>query len=786
MAEGLRLHVSGVVQGVGFRPFVYGLAARYALTGWVCNTGGGVDLELNGDPSCLQQFRRALQTEAPPLAQIEAVDARACVANGYERFEIRPSLPARRPEAVQPVSPDVSLCDDCRRELLDPSDRRYRYPFINCTNCGPRYTIITAMPYDRPATTMAHFPLCAQCAAEYADPLDRRFHAQPVACPLCGPNIWLEQDDGAGRLQPVAYREEALQAARRLLAQGSILALKGLGGFHLACDATDNQAVHELRRRKQRPHKPLALMMPDLAAVAHHCLLDPAAEALLLSGERPIVLLPARRDSPLTAACAPGQQTLGVMLPYTPLHLLLLERASGFPDALIMTSGNRCAEPIVFDDEQARALLAPLADALLLHDRPIHAPCDDSVVSLISDGSQSSLYPLRRARGYAPQPIHLPRAVPDLLAVGAEQKNTFCLARGRHAFLSPHVGDLQNMETLQAFERGVARLQALFGIQPRLLAHDLHPDYLSTRYALARAAREGLPALAVQHHHAHLAALMAEHGLGGENPVLGVIFDGAGYGSDGAIWGGEFLVADYAGFRRPYHLASAPLPGGDLAVRQPWRHALSWLAQAGLPWDEDLPPLQHGRAQSVRGIDALPVLQQQLARSVNCPQTTSMGRLFDAVAALAGVRQQVTYEGQAAIELEALVDPTCRESYEFALQGSNVDPAPLLQALVADLRHGLALPILAARFHNGVARMVLDICCRLRAATGLDEVALAGGVWQNRTLLQKTRSLLAAGGFTVYVHRRVPANDGGLALGQAMIAAHSLQMESANVPRRTR
>lgn len=771
--EGLRLHVSGVVQGVGFRPFVYGLAGRYGLTGWVCNTSAGVDLELNGEQQHLRLFHRALLEEAPPLSRIDAVQAEPCTPNGYDQFEIRRSLAA--PGAFQPVSPDVSICDDCLRELLDPADRRYRYPFINCTNCGPRFTIIKDLPYDRPLTTMADFALCTDCAAEYENPLDRRFHAQPVACPVCGPHIWLEEP-GDSPSQPRLQREEALQAARDLLSRGGILALKGLGGFHLACAAADDGAVRELRRRKQRPFKPFALMMPDLQAVARHCLLGNEEERHLLSRERPIVLLQARHDSPLSAACAPGQRTLGVMLPYTPLHVLLLQRAPHFPDALIMTSGNHSEEPIVMDNAQARARLAPLADALLLHDRPIYARCDDSVVRLVAgDGaSEKTLYPLRRARGYAPQPVHLWRELPPILAVGAELKNTFCLTRERYAFLSPHVGDLQNLETLHAFEEGVTRLQSLFRVELQALAYDLHPDYLSTRYALERAAGEGLPAVGVQHHHAHVASLMAEHGLGGERPVLGAVFDGTGFGEDGAIWGGEFLVAGYAGFQRPYHLAPAPLPGGDLAVRQPWRYALALLAQAGLSWDEALPPVQHGRAQTIQGVDPLPVLQQQLQRGLNCPLTSSMGRLFDAVASITGVRQQIHYEGQAAIELEALVDPSCDDAYDFDLRGAEIDPAPLLQALVADLRCQTPVPLLAARFHNGVARMVLDVCRLLRAETGLREVALSGGVWQNVTLLEKCWRLLAQDGFTVYTHHQVPANDGGLALGQALVAAHQM------------
>ncbi len=775
MKEGLHLHVSGVVQGVGFRPFVFGLAARYGLSGWVCNTGDGVEMDLSGERLGLQQFCTALQQEAPPLARIEGLTKHRCAPKGYERFEIRPSQTVFN-GGTPAVPADVALCPDCRRELFDPADRRYRYPFINCTHCGPRYTVISSMPYDRPATTMAGFALCPACAAEYHDATDRRFHAQPVACPACGPQLWLEQSGAVA-----ARREEALQEARDLLAQGAIVALKGLGGFQLACDASHAAAVARLRQLKQRPQQALALMMPDLEAVRRHCRPSADDEALLLSRERPIVLLPARDESRLLATCAPGQKRLGVMLPSTPLHELLLERAAAFPEALVMTSGNRSGEPIIIDNDEARDTLGAVADALLLHDRPIAARCDDSVALAAQDGATQTapaLYPLRRARGYAPLAVALPLAAPVLLAAGAELKNTFCLARGRQAFMSPHVGDLQNLSTLQAFEQAVAHMEKLFAARPALLAHDLHPDYLSTRYALARAERDDLPAVGVQHHHAHIAAVMAEHGLPADRLVLGLAFDGAGYGADGTVWGGECMVASYHSFERLFHLKPAPLPGGDLAVRQPWRMALSWLAQVGLPWRDDLAPVRHARAHAVQGIDPLPVLRQQLASGLNSPTTSSMGRLFDAVAALLGVQQVIGYEGQAAIELEALVDESCDEAYAFCVDGSLLCPGPALQAILHDLSCGAPRPLIAARFHNGVARLAVDVCRRMRRETGLNSVALSGGVWQNKTLLQKAWSMLLAEHFDVYCHRRVPANDGGLALGQAVVAAAQFSGES--------
>ncbi len=759
-AVGLRIHITGVVQGVGFRPFVYGLAQRYGLTGWVCNTSSGVDIEADGSAQALSDFATALRAELPPLACIDSFDAAPCPADSYTAFDIRASR--AEPGAFQPISPDVAVCADCLRELFDPADRRYRYPFINCTNCGPRFTIIRDIPYDRPLTTMASFPLCPDCAAEYGDPLDRRFHAQPVACPVCGPRLWLERP---GDDEEVAAGDDAVAATRTLLRAGAIVAVKGLGGFHLACDATDAAAVDALRRRKLRVGKPFAVMLPDLAAARRHCALSAAEEALLTSPARPIVVARRRPDSTIAAATAPGQTTIGIMLPYTPLHHLLLERAPDFPEALVMTSGNLSEEPIAFTNAAARERLGRLADAFLLHNRDIYTRCDDSVMRVLPGGD--AVVPLRRSRGYAPYPVRLPRPGPALLATGAELKNTFCLTRGDYAFLSHHIGDLENYETLVAFEEGVAHMERLFRVRPEALAYDLHPDYLATRYALERAGREGLPAVGVQHHHAHIAAGMAEHGLPLDARVIGVAFDGTGYGDDGAIWGGEFLLASYGDYERAAHLRYVPLPGGDRAVREPWRVALAWLTTTGLPWDDDLPSVAHARALRP---DAPAALAQQIARGINSPPTSSMGRLFDAAAALAGLRQTVTYEAQAAIEFEAAVDNDETAAYPFDYANGIIDPAPLWAALLADRRARLPLSRLAARFHNGVAHMTRDVCRHLRADHGLDGVVLSGGVWQNMTLLRATLALLAADGFTVYSHRLVPSNDGGLALGQAAVA----------------
>ena len=766
--QGLRIHVSGVVQGVGFRPFVYGLAQRYGLNGWVRNSSSGVDIEVDGPDADLARFSAALAAELPALARIDHLESAAQPSNGFTRFDILESRPEEG--AFQPISPDVTICPDCLSELFDPADRRYRYPFINCTNCGPRYTIIRDIPYDRPLTTMAGFTLCGACAAEYGDPLDRRFHAQPVACPECGPRLWLEK--AGPRPDPASWDEDALQATRALLRDGRIVAIKGLGGFHLACDATNPAAVRELRRRKLRVDKPFAVMMLDMATVQRHCHVDEAEAELLQSGARPIVVLTRRHDSSIAREVAPEQSNVGVMLPYTPLHYLLMEQADGFSDALVMTSGNLSEEPIAYTNDEARERLAVLADALLLHDRDIHTRCDDSVMRVTTDGNgRAQTMPLRRSRGYAPFPVRLPWPARPILAAGGELKNTFCLVRDDYAFLSQHIGDMENYETLRSFEEGVAHMERLFRVRPEALACDLHPDYMASRYARERSERESLPLIEVQHHHAHVAAGMAEHGLNGHTPVIGVAFDGTGYGDDGAIWGGEFLIADYTGYERVAHLRYAPLAGGDRAVREPWRMALAHLSAAGVPWDEDLEPVLYGRHL---GDNRLGILHHQIARGLNSPPTSSMGRLFDAAAALAGVRQVVNYEAQAAIEFEALA--LAREAGYYPLYYAKgiIEPAPAWAALLADRRAGVDIGRMGARFHNGVARLVRDVCRDLRHERGLNDVVLSGGVWQNVTLLRKTIALLEEVHFNVLTHRLVPPNDGGLALGQAAIAAARL------------
>ena len=759
--SGVRIHIQGVVQGVGFRPFVFSLAEVSSLTGWVRNTSAGVEIEVDGLPNALDTFVASLRTDAPPLARIDFIEVETCEPGLHQDFTILPSKSLA--DASQPISPDVSLCADCRRELYDPTDRRFRYPFINCTNCGPRFTIIQDIPYDRPKTTMAPFEMCMECAAEYHDPRDRRFHAQPVACPDCGPQIWLE-DNGVRR----AAREDALQAARQLIREGKILAVKGLGGFHLACDATNDEAVNELRRRKLRVNKPFAVMVYDVDTAGDHCELGETERELLLSRERPVVIADRKSGSTISDAVAPGQNTIGLMLPYTPLHELLLEQAEDFPEALVMTSGNLSEEPIATDNEEARTRLTALADAFLMNDRDIHTRCDDSVVRAFDGGA----YLLRRSRGYAPFPLNLAWASPSILATGPELKNTFCLTKGAYAFLSHHVGDMENFETLQSFEDGIAHYERLFRVTPEVIAYDLHPDYLATRYAIERAERDDLPAIGIQHHHAHIAACMAEHNLPVDENVIGVAFDGTGYGEDGAIWGGEVLIAAYGHYERFAHLDYVRMPGGDAAVGKPWRLALAWLHKAGLPWSDDLSPVKAASKEEQR------VVERQLEIGLNSPQTSSMGRLFDAVSALIGLRQEVNYEAQAAIELESHADLEETGAFQFGVREGLLDPAPVIRSIVSDLSDGVSVQVIAARFHNGVAQAVLEVCTSAREKHGLDRVVLSGGVWQNMFLMRRTVDLLRGDHFEILIHSKVPANDGGLALGQAAIAAHKIVMNS--------
>ncbi len=747
----VRVRVRGTVQGVGFRPYVYRLAGELGLAGFVFNDAHGVVAEVEGVDIAVEAFVARLGPEAPPLAVVEAVASEARPACGEHRFTIRESPLGETPDA--PVTPDTAVCADCLRELRDPADRRFRYPFINCTNCGPRFTIVRGVPYDRPLTTMADFAMCPACRAEYEDPGDRRFHAQPNACPVCGPSLTLVGEAPAG------IGDAALAGAVAALRRGQILAVKGIGGYHLACRADDERAVATLRARKHREEKPFALMAPSPAAAETLVCLEAPERELLGSLARPIVLAPRRRDAPVAPSVAPGAPELGVMLPYSPLHHLLM---ADIGKPLVMTSGNVSDEPIAFHDADALDRLRGIADLLLVHDRPIHIRTDDSVVRALPRPTV-----LRRSRGYVPASLPLPDGGTrrPMLACGAELKNTFCVAKGARAWVSHHIGDLENYETLRSFTDGIDHFQRLFAVTPEVVAHDLHPEYLSTKYALEC---DGVELVGVQHHHAHLAACLAEHGE--TTPALGAIFDGTGYGTDQTVWGGEFLFGDARTFARVGTLVRVPLPGGAAAIRQPWRMACAWLwAALG-----EAPALPAALAGAVS-----PRAWSQIGRLITTgtasPMTSSMGRLCDAVGALCGLRARVTYEGQAAIELEAACDPSEHRAYEMpvtALDGMAViDPRPAISQVTADMAAGVGVGAIAARFHNALARATVQMCSTQAAAHGTERVVLSGGVFQNRRLLESVSAGLDAAGLRVLVPARLPVNDGAIAYGQAAVAA---------------
>lgn len=775
-----RVTVRGVVQGVGFRPYVYTRALAMGLAGHVTNTPEGVVAEVEGSPDVVALFCEGIATDAPPMAVLESVEHREVPAAGGTGFTIIASRTGGPSRTLVP--PDMATCADCLAELADPADRRHRHPFITCTNCGPRFTIVTGLPYDRAHTTMADFPMCGDCAREYADPADRRFHAQPVACLRCGPRLdLLVPHPDPGTTPRRTHAADPVAEARELLSCGAIVAVKGLGGYHLACDATNPLAVAELRRRKARGDKPFALMARGIDDIEHVVRASAEERALLTDVARPIVLL--RRRTRVTAVAgapvpsdnvAPGSPDLGVMLAYTPLHHLLLGLPGdpAGPRLLVMTSGNVAGEPIVTDDAEALERLGGLADAWLTHDRPIRVPCDDSVVR-VCDGERLTV---RRSRGYAPRPVELPFPVPAVLAAGGDLKNVLCLAEGRRAWLSAHIGDMDDLATQHAFEHAAHQLETLTGVRPGALAVDRHPRYRSGQ--LTRRLAGERPVVRVQHHHAHIASTMAEHGLDGSRRVIGVAFDGTGYGDDGAVWGGEILLADYDGYHRFGHLAYVPLPGGDASVRRPYRMALAHLHAAGIGWARDLPCTMACPA------DELGPLERQLERRLHCVPTSSMGRLFDAVSSLTGICHRVGYEAQAAIELETAALRAAGghcEGYGFALRapepGSGealiADPAPVLSAVIDDVRAGTAPGVVAARFHAAVAALVRGICVIAREQYGLDTVALTGGVFANTLLSSECARTLRGHGFTVLRHHRVPPNDGGLALGQVLIAARN-------------
>jgi hydrogenase maturation protein HypF len=742
-----RVRVTGVVQGVGFRPFVCAAARRLGLTGFVRNEGDGVRVEVEGEPAALDRFRHELSTHPPAGARIAAIQVEAIPPTGSPSFVIKPSREQTGRPAFMPA--DVATCPACVAELFDPADRRFRYPFLSCAHCGPRFTVIAALPYDRERTTMAAFRLCHDCRREYDDPADRRFHAQTTACPACGPRLALLDADG----KEVEAPDPLADAVAALLA-GQIVAVKGLGGFHLACDARRAETVADLRRRKHRDEKPLAVMVADLEAAAALCEVTPAEADLLTSPRRPIVLFERRADAGLAAGIAPGQPLLGLMLPYTPLHHLLLH---DFGPPLVMTSGNLSDEPIVADDADAVQCLGGIANLFLTHDRPIRSRCDDSVVRVVAGVE----LPVRRSRGYAPVPIPVGCERP-ILAVGGDLKSVFALGRDGRAILSHHLGDLAEFGTYRAFADAVADYERLFHFRPEVIAHDLHPDYASTRYARERAAADpGLRLVAVQHHHAHLAACLAENGV--DEPAIGVTFDGTGYGTDGTIWGGEFLVGDARTVHRAAYLRPVPMPGGDRAAREPWRMALSHLVDAGEATD-----LLAGRVEP-RHLDTV---RAMIDRRLNSPVTSSAGRLFDAVAGLTGLRTTVNYEGQAAVELEGLAAGQAPDrAYPFDFDGRQIDTRPLIAAVGQDVRIGVSRPVIARRFHCTVVEVVAATCGRLREETGLNTVALSGGVFLNAIVLAESSERLTRDGFRVLRHRRVPPGDGGLSLGQLMVAA---------------
>ncbi|MGA2516464.1 MAG: carbamoyltransferase HypF [Thermodesulfobacteriota bacterium] len=742
--------ITGIVQGIGFRPFIYSLAQKHLVRGWVLNNEKGVLIDAESEDGNLDRFIQDIPKLAPPLARIESFEVKYLEPLGYSTFEIRKSEEAQ--EKFVLISPDVATCDQCLSELFSPTNFRYRYPFINCTLCGPRFTIIQDIPYDRHKTTMAPFIMCPVCQKEYEDPLDRRFHAQPNACPACGPSLHLE--DREGKEVPGVPIVKTLD----LLSEGRIAAIKGLGGFHLACDARNQDAVSSLRSRKFREDKPFAVMCQNIDEVKKHCEANEEEEKLLLSVERPIVILRRRGNSPVAHAVAPYQDTLGVMLPYSPLHHLLL---NGPLKTLVMTSGNVSDEPISYKNEEAFGRLSKIADYFLFHNREIHMRCDDSVTRIF-DGKP---YILRRSRGYVPFPIKLSFPLEMILACGGELKNTFCLTRGQYAFMSHHIGDLENLETLTSFEEGIQHFKKLFYIEPKAVAYDLHPDYLSTQYALSI---PDIPKIGVQHHHAHIVSAMAENGVEGD--VIGVALDGTGFGVDGTVWGGEFIKVNLRDFGRLAHLKKVPMPGGSMAIKEPWRMAMVYLFDA---FGDQATKL---KIDLMKRIDSQKwdILKRAIKQKVNSPLTSSMGRLFDAISSLLSIRDEVHYEGQAAIELEMIADHGAKEEYPFQNHGDEmpmvIDPAEMIRGIVRDLIDGVPSSRISGKFHQTISRMIIETCQTIRSKEALNRVVLSGGVFQNIFLLSLVTEGLKRSGFDVYTHHLVPPNDGGISLGQAVIA----------------
>jgi len=764
-----KISIQGIVQGVGFRPFVYRLAQNENLKGFVSNTSQGVEIEVEGGPEALERFIRRLHSDPPPLAKITEIEVADIQIRGEVEFLIRSSREVESRSTL--ISPDISICADCLLELFDPEDRRYRYPFINCTNCGPRYTIIQDIPYDRPKTTMSSFNMCQDCQNEYYDPSNRRFHAQPNACSVCGPKIWLTD-----RWDCQIDSRDPIGEVVRSLKDGKIIAIKGLGGFHLACDAANESAVSLLRRRKGREEKPLAVMALDIPAVEKFAKMSVQERDLLLSSRRPIILLQKKRDNSLAESVAPRNNTFGTMLPYTPLHYLILKQ--GF-DALVMTSGNISEEPIAIGNREAQQRLGGIADIFLMHDRDIYLRSDDSVTRFISGLPRI----IRRSRGIVPMPVFLRRKAPSILAVGGELKNTICLFKDDRAFLSQHIGDLENMETLAFFEECVHHLTRILQVEPVAIAHDLHPDYLSTQWALEQ---KEIPRIGVQHHHAHIAACLAENGR--EDQVIGIALDGTGYGDDGHIWGGEILIADLVSYERIGHFDYFPMPGGPVAIKEPWRMGIVYLYKIYKKFEQD----EKDGEDFIRWMNRVPffekvdrekikIILQMIEKGVNVPKTSSLGRLFDGVAAIIGLRETVTFEGQAAMELEMAMGNGARngkieEGYSFETLDREgnilISPDMAVRQVVEDITSGISPGEISLKFHIGLIGLFLSISEKIRDGEGNNVVALSGGCFQNRFLLENLSSVLEKAGFEVLTHSQVPSNDGGLALGQAVVASY--------------
>ncbi|MCJ7814125.1 MAG: carbamoyltransferase HypF [Candidatus Atribacteria bacterium] len=746
--------IKGIVQGVGFRPFIHKLVQNYNLSGWVINSNQGVEIDIEGKIEELNNFIIDIKEKLPPLARIEKIDINQLPLIGYKGFFIKKSV-VKKEDGLVLVSPDISTCKDCLQELFDPHNRRFRYPFINCTNCGPRFTIIKDIPYDRKKTTMNNFKMCSLCQGEYDNIEDRRYHAQPNACTDCGPQVSLYQNKR--KLEGV----DPIEKAVTLLKEGKIGAIKGMGGFHLACDATNNKAVARLRRLKKREVKPFAIMSFSLEKIKQYCKIGEKEEEWLVNRARPIVLLKKRKDSLISPLVAPRNSYLGVMLPYTPLHYLLLK--DNFT-ALIMTSGNITDQPIIGDNLEAFEKLDGISDFFLLYNRDIFNRCDDSVVKIINDDNVF----FRRSRGYVPYPIILDFKLKEVLALGGELKNTISFSKENYIFLSQYLGDLKSVETLEFFKESIASFKKMFRIKPEIIACDLHPDYLSTQYAEEMKVKKGLKVVKVQHHHAHVVSCMAENNI--KEKVIGVVYDGTGYGDDGNIWGGEFLLCDFKKYSRVGHLKYYPLPGGDKAIVEPWRMAYSYLFSI---YGSKAKTLDIDFIRRMDG-NSLSIIEKMIDKNINSPLTSSCGRLFDAVSSIIGIRDEISYEGQAAMELESFCASGIKERYKFSIykEGEKfiIDPQEIFINIIEELKRGIGKDVIAAKFHNTVAEFTLHLCGKIREDIRINKIALSGGVFQNKYLTEKVVYLLEDKGFKVFIQRKVPTNDGGISLGQAVVA----------------